>query len=454
MSSRRPEPALALRRFWRRTGTRVLALQAVALILAFSVAGVLATLSIQRINEQAYRADVLGEAASLNDEWRHKGVGHLPFTVTKRARLWHGFEYGLSGPGGYLAGDPSLARLTSEGWRKHDAAKGLTLAYTEPLPGGGWLTIGRDLGSEQAQMRDLAVLLALSGLAGVAICLATAYLTTRWTWRRLDRLSATAALVAEGRLDVRAPVRDAAAPDEIDELSLAFNAMLDRISRLVEQLRRVTTDVAHDMRRPLTRLRQKLERLGRAAQATPGVAAEVERLDDDFQEILRTFDALLQLAEIEGLPGPEELIDLSEVAGRVSEALRPDIEDSGRSLDAQIVPATVKGDTDLVAQALANLLENALVHTPVGARIQLSVEENGGAPRLKVRDNGPGIPRELRDAALAPLGRLEASRSTPGSGLGLAIASSVAIRHGARLELADAGPGLEVSISFPPARRP
>ncbi len=138
----------------------------------------------------------------------------------------------------------------------------------------------------------------------------------------------------------------------------------------------------------------------------------------------------------------------------MSEALRPDIEDSGRTLEALMDAVTVKGDTDLVAQALVNLLENALRHTPAGTRIELRVEANGGAPRLRVRDNGPGIPPELRDAALAPLGRLEASRSTPGSGLGLAIASSVAVRHGARLELADAAPGLEVSISFPPPRRP
>lgn len=447
-------PAGVLRRYWRRTGVRVLALQAVALVLAFVVAGALASVSIRQVSERAYRANVMGEIASLNDEAQHKGVGHLPYTVAKRSRLWHGFEYGLSGPGGgWLAGDASLARLNRVGWSKTDAAKGQVLAYTEALPGGGRLSIGRDLSAEQRQMRDLAVLLALSAAAGVAICLAIAYLTTRWTWRRLDELSAVAALVAAGRLDVRAPVKSAAAPDEIDDFSLALNTMLDRISWLVDQLRRVTTDVAHDMRRPMTRLRQKLERLGRAAQTTPPVAEEVRRLDAEFMEILHTFDALLQLAEIEGAAAPEAFIDLTEVAERVAEALRPDIEDSGRVLEARMEKARVRGDTDLVAQALANLLENALRHTPAGTKIQLTVEENGGAPRLKVRDNGPGISPDQRDLALAPLGRLEASRSTPGSGLGLAIASSVATWHGARLELADAAPGLEVSIAFPPPPR-
>ena len=441
-------------RLWRRTGTRVLAFQAIALLLAFSVAGVLAHLSIERIAEQAFRADVAGEMASLNDEWAHKGVGHMPFTVAKRSRLWHGFEYGLgSASGARLAGDPSLAGLARRGWTKRVTAKGLVLADTEPLPGGGWLTVGRDLSGEQAQMRTLTWLLLASGGVGVAICLATAYLTTRWAWRRLDQLSQAAALVAEGRLDVRAPVSRSRAPDEIDEASLAFNAMLDRIGRLVEQLRRVTTDVAHDMRRPLNRLRQKLERLGRAASADPAVAREVERLDGDFVEILRTFDALLQLAEIEGGAHPDGLVDLAEVAGRVSDALRPDIEESGRTLDVRTEAVQVRGDSDLVIQALANLMENALRHTPAGARIELAVDAAGGTPRLVVRDDGPGIPAELRDAALAPFGRLEASRSTPGAGLGLAIAASIAARHGARLELADAGPGLEASIAFSPARR-
>src|ERR1700749_2028493 len=154
MSSKTPETAADfgfVRRFWRRTGVRVLTLQAVALVLAFAVAGALASVSIRQISDRAYRADVMGEVASLNDEAQHKGVGHLPFTVAKRSRLWHGFEYGLAGPGG-----------TS-------------------LAGGGWLTVGHDLSAEQSQMRDLAVLLSLCGAAGVLICLATAYLTTRWT---------------------------------------------------------------------------------------------------------------------------------------------------------------------------------------------------------------------------------------------------------------------------------
>lgn len=456
MSFATPEaraPGDGFGRIWRRTGTRVLTYQVVALLLAFSLAGVLAHTTLVRFTEEAFRAEVLGELGSLDEEWRAKGVDHLPHTIAKRSRLWHGFDYGLAAPEGRpLAGEAALARLSRAGWSRPRTAKGPALAFTERLPGGGWMTVARDLSVEQRQMRTLDWLLALSGAAGAAICLAIAWLTTRWAWRRMDALAATAALVAEGRLDVRAPVLRAQAPDEVDEASLAFNAMLDRIGRLIEQLRRVTTDVAHDMRRPLTRLRQKLDRLGRAAAASPAVADEVRRLDADFAEILRTFDALLQLADIEGGARSESVVDLSEVAGRVAEALRPDIEESGRTLTVDITPARARGDADLLAQAVANLLENALRHTPPGARIEVSVRNGRQGAEIAVRDDGPGVPSDLREVALAPFGRLEASRSTPGSGLGLAIVASVALRHGARLELADAGPGLAAAIRFPPCR--
>ena len=449
--------AAAPRRPWRTrlrsTGARLLALQALALVIAFFLVGLLAHLSIRSLNREAYKADVLGEVASLDDEWRHKGVAHLTHTVSKRSRLWHGFDYGLVAPDGrYLAGDRQLARPLLAGWTVTAGAKGPALAYTERLPGGSRLIVARDLSTERAQMAALSWILAAGGTLGVAICFGAAWLTTSWTWRRLDQLAVAAARVADGQLDVRAPVRRARHPDEVDELAVAFNTMLDRIGRLIEQLRRVTTDVAHDMRTPMSRLRQKLDRVGRAASATPTVRAEVQRLDNDFVEILRTFDALLQLAEIEGGARSDQLVDLTEVAGRVAEAYRPDIEESGRSLHARIGAAEIRGDGDLVAQAISNLLENALRHTPRGARIELSVDSAEGAPRLVVRDDGRGIPQDLREAALAPFGRLESSRSTPGSGLGLAITSSVAVRHGARLDLLDAEPGLEVAIVFPVRR--
>jgi signal transduction histidine kinase len=227
--------------------------------------------------------------------------------------------------------------------------------------------------------------------------------------------------------------------------------MLDEIATLVERIRWVSTNIAHDLRTPLTHVRQKLARVRAAASGDPQVLAAAKDVEADIDELLRTFDAMLRLAEIESGPlaGRFKPVDLAELAGRIADAYRPDIEAGGRRLALKAPPAVVEGDADLIAQALANLVENAMRHTPGGTHIELAVETTGGRPRLRVSDDGPGIPEEKRQDALRHFFRLEASRTTPGSGLGLAIVAAVVARHHATLELLDAGPGLSVLISFP-----
>ena len=177
------------------------------------------------------------------------------------------------------------------------------------------------------------------------------------------------------------------------------------------------------------------------------MAGEIEA---DVDELLRTFDAMLKLAEIETGPGSASNgpVDLAELVARVADAYRPDIESSGRRLAAKLTPLTVEGDAGLIAQAVANLVENALRHTPMGTGIELRVEPLGGAPSISVIDDGPGIPEAMRDMVLQRFVRLEASRTTTGSGLGLAIAAAIVKRHGATLQLADAAPGLRATIVF------
>jgi signal transduction histidine kinase len=231
--------------------------------------------------------------------------------------------------------------------------------------------------------------------------------------------------------------------------------MLDRIDALISQLRQVTTDIAHDMRTPLTRLRHKIERLKSDAKPHPTLVRAIGDLDDEVGEILRTFDALLQLAEIETHNGAAvfDLVNLGEIALGVAEAFRPDIEASGRRLRASAQPWLVAADGALLTQVCANLLENALRHTPPGTTIQIRVERDGQGARLLVTDDGPGVSAEDRQESLKPFVRLERSRTTKGSGLGLSIVAAIAGRHGARLELDDARPGLEVVFAFPLAVR-
>jgi signal transduction histidine kinase len=294
-------------------------------------------------------------------------------------------------------------------------------------------------------------ILLLCGLLGTVFCLAASFLFTRQAWRRIAQISKAAQLVTEGQLNQRVPLRRAANPDDIDDLGATFNGMLDRIGALISQLRQVTTDIAHDMRTPLTRLRHKIERLRTAASDQPTLARAIAGLDDDVGEILRTFDALLQLAEIETHDGATAfgLVNLGDIALNVAEAFRPDIEASGRHLRASGGSWVVAADGALLAQVCANLLENALRHTPPGTTIQIRVERDGHGARLVVADNGPGVSPEDRQEALKPFVRLERSRTTKGSGLGLSIVAAIAGRHGARLELDDARPGLEVVLAFP-----
>ena len=172
-------------------------------------------------------------------------------------------------------------------------------------------------------------------------------------------------------------------------------------------------------------------------------------MEDDLAEILRTFDALLQLADLGARTDTRSHrdFDLAVAAQQVADAYRPDIEEGGRSLVTHCTPALVRGDARLIAQAVSNLLENAMRHTPPGTRVSLKVEPSP-RPRLIVADDGPGVPVESRTDVLRPLARLDRSRHVAGSGVGLSVVAAVAARHDARLTLGDAGPGLEVVMLF------
>jgi signal transduction histidine kinase len=292
------------------------------------------------------------------------------------------------------------------------------------------------------------------GVLGVIVCLSASYLFTRGAWRRIAAVSTAAHGVSQGRLDIRVQAREGPPRDDVDELAGAFNGMLDQINLLMAQVRQVSTDIAHDLRTPLTRVGQKLERLKRELADDRHLAAAISGLEGDISEILRMFDALLQLSEIQSHDQEQKTkaADLSLVAMHVADAYRPDIEESGRSLEVCTESAVAVGDGDLLAQAVANLLENALRHTPKGSRILLTVKRFGEEVELSVEDDGPGIPLEQRQRALEPFVRLESSRNTAGSGLGLAIVAAIAARHRAAVSIEDVGPGLRVGLRLPAVR--
>jgi signal transduction histidine kinase len=443
-----------------RTGVRLAICQALVLVAALSLAGYAGSLAQMRAVADVTRSRVLGETASMQAEFVQHGAGRLPHTVAKRSHLWRGFEYRLVGPDGVLRAGALVDPKVSGGWSQIDqelqGARRRFLTFSRRLPDGSMLTVGQDLSSQQRVAAALQRTLVLFGVIGVVLGLAVSYLFMGGAWRRLAALVQAAHQVSAGRLDARVKVRSRRPADDIDELGSAFNGMLVEIAGLMAQVKQVSSAIAHDLRTPLTRVRQRIERLRRMCEAAPEQLALVDQIDLELEELLRGFDAMLRLAEIEHDPSRASLVrlDLAEVASRVAEAYAPDIEEAGRRLETRFEPARIRGDGELISQALANLIDNALRHTPGGGPILMGVERRRSEAVLFVEDRGPGIPEHQRAVVLERFRRLDPSRSGGGSGLGLAIVSAIAKRCRATLALSDAGPGLRAELRFQADRIP
>ncbi|TCZ61035.1 sensor histidine kinase [Roseicella aquatilis] len=325
------------------------------------------------------------------------------------------------------------------------------------LPGGA-LVVARDAArlDQTADLVENAFLWA--GGAMLVLGLGGGLLVSHGFLRRVDAIAVTAEAIARGDLDRRVPVRSDPSDDEMDRLGAAINAMLDRIRDLMEELRHANSAIAHDLRTPLARLRQGLD----AARLRATVPAEYETAIDaaisETDAILRSFAALLRIAQVEAGARRSAFaaVDLSTVASELAEAYGPAAEDAGHKLMTRIDSAVlVRGDRDLLMQALANLLENALRHTPEETRIVVAVTRPGAGegPTLAVEDDGPGVPPAARRQVLQRFHRLDPSRSDGGNGLGLALVAAVAALHEADLSLSDGvgGRGLRVALRFPAA---
>ncbi len=285
-------------------------------------------------------------------------------------------------------------------------------------------------------------LVAALGIGGGAL-LSRAFLA------RVDAIARTAEAIIGGDLARRAPGRGTG--DDLDRLAGTLNHMLDRIGALMDSLRQVSTDVAHDLRTPLSRLYQRLEEARLHARSVPEYEAAVDGAVREAEGLLDTFSALLRIAQVEGASPRAGFgdVDLSAVADAVADAYRPDAEEGGRRLMADVAPGVVvRGDQELLTQALANLVENALRHTPAGTRIGVSLRLGRHGACLAVEDDGPGVLAEDLPRLTHRFYRGEHSRTTPGNGLGLSLVAAVAELHGAALHLAAVAPGLQARLCF------
>jgi signal transduction histidine kinase len=282
------------------------------------------------------------------------------------------------------------------------------------------------------------------------LALMGAVLVGRATIRRMEQINHATREIMEGNLSRRLDLTGS--KGEFDQLAGYINKMLDRIEELMSGVQQATTDIAHDLRTPLSRLRNDLESTRSGSQVAEEFRRGIDRAIEAADNILQIFSALLRIAEIESGTQRSRFtrVDLSGLAQHVCEAYETVAEDKMQRLAAGIEPGIgVLGDRDLLMQLMANLIENAITHCPPRTLIRIDVTRRSGHASLVVTDTGPGIPVAEREKVMRRFYRLERSRTTPGSGLGLPLVRAIATLHEAKLELSDATPGLCVQITFP-----
>jgi signal transduction histidine kinase len=314
------------------------------------------------------------------------------------------------------------------------------------------------VGESYAEARSIADIvtasLAWAGALFAALVIATGVLLASRAQRRLDRIAATMALIGHGDLDARIPVGNNV--DDVSRLARQVNDALDRLASLVEGMRQVSVDIAHDLKTPLNRLSITLENAIATEPGDRDLTTLLLQAQDEARQINKTFDALLRIAQLESGARRSRfvVIALEPIVTAIGEVYADVAEEAGQHLTTQgQKDIFVLGDRELLVQLLANLVENAIRHCPARTDIYVTARYVGNRPVLAVSDNGPGVPENERSQIFKRLYRLEKSRTTPGTGLGLSLVKAIADLHGASIMLADNGPGLSVTLRFPPTKK-
>ena len=423
----------------------------------FVATGTLALAALHQAQAKALDASISAQSEKLEELSEHAGSAALIRALSVLQHDTDDWEVRLADPHGRrLAGDlpdrawpPGFAsRTLVEGDRPHEPPETIR-ARTQRLADGSVLTLGRDLGPSRRADAAAAAALALAALLTVVSALALGWWVSRRALRRLDEMDAAVTTFAQGDLQARVGAPHGARSD-LDALAASVDAMLDRIAGLTEGLRRVSAAVAHDLKRPLIRHNQEIAEALESAAEPERLRAALEAAAQRTDEALAIFDTMLRLAELDaGAPGlAREPLDLRTAAARVVEAYAPRAEDEGRSLVlVDGLSATVAAEARLLGLMLANLVDNALVHTPVGARVEVRVTPT--PPRICVWDSGVGVPVDELEVIFRPFHRGDRARTSPGSGLGLALVGSAAKALNARASARFTQGGFEVEVAFP-----
>jgi signal transduction histidine kinase len=407
--------------------------------------------------DQVIEAEITG----LSEQYQHLGLAGLTDVIVSRSIRGGQTLYLLTAANGHpIAGNldawPELT-ANAAGFVEFDyerragddqetrRARGRIFALT----GGFRLLVARDVHERYETERLFTTALPWSVALLLVLGLAGGLILSRNLLARLDLINSTSKEIMAGDLSRRVPLTRA--KDEFDALAANLNSMLDRIEQLMRGLREVTDSVAHDLRSPLNRLRNRLETISRDVDPESVEGIEVEAAIAETDRLIGTFNALLLIAEAEAGVVREAmtLVDLPGIVEGVAELYAPVAEEKGVAMEVTHRSAVrIEANQSLVSQALANLVDNAIKYTPPGGMVRVSLDEQVDGVALSVADSGPGIPAADRGRVIDRFVRLETSRNSPGTGLGLSLVAAVARLHDARFELSDNNPGLKATLLF------
>ncbi len=420
----------------------------------------------KRLLDDQIRSTIDAEIQGLAEQQRQGGIRRLVNVIERRSRAPGASLYLVTTPvGERIAGNvealppgtldrPGEAEIeyarTSEAVDRPSRA----IVRVFVLPAGFRLLVGRDV--EERERLGIVIRRAAGWsllLVFVLGCFASWFVARR-VLKRIDDMTGTAQSIMAGDLKGRLAISGTG--DELDRLALNLNAMLERIGELMAGMQQVSDNIAHDLKTPLTRLRNRAEEALRTASSPDELRAALDGSIDEADNLIRVFNALLMIARLETgrIQDSMDTLDLSEIVSGLAELYEPLAEEAGLSLVTEVSPGLrVSGNRELIGQALANLIDNALKYAAPAAgdraQVTVSARQEGGEILLSVADQGPGIPAEDRARVLERFVRLDVSRSKPGFGLGLALAAGVVRLHGGQLRLEDNAPGLRVVIALP-----
>lgn len=459
-----------LRALFNTTAARLSALYLIlfaicAIVLVFYMTGE----SVRFLTSQT-RESINEEIADLNTAYTRGGIPALVRTIDRRSRQPGANLYLVTDETGQkLVGNVEHIQkgvLDKEGWtnrpfkyeriseetkeREHPA-----LAQIIALPNGMRILVGRDLAEPErfrlVIRRALILALGMMGLGALLIW----YFVGRQALKRIDAVSTASNRIMGGDLTGRLPVMGSG--DEFDRLSTNLNTMLGRIGELNDGLKQVSDNIAHDLKTPLTRLRNRAEAALASKQTATGYRQALEDMIGESDQLIKTFNAILMISRLEAGYSSEMMgeVNVASIVDDVIELYEPVAEEAGVELRrGAVMPLTIPANRELIAQALSNIVDNAIKYShgatdrPV---VKVSLVQNTDGASITVADNGPGIPEQDRDRATERFVRLEVSRTEPGSGLGLSLAKAVMKLHKGNLKIGSANPGLSVELNFPKA---